>query len=249
MANDRQSQTTPTSDEQLVENNWQAVMEQDDEDAFRAVVHPHTQALMDVARADLRFYVEQGELHERDFTPEEITGETLIYAWQHRRQRPEQMSLRGWLLGMQYRVMRAMVEKLRAYRHDKAISLDEPIPPHAADFETEEWFYEWNQPQSGDLTWEDITPGLEPVDLEVPLDGNRNLFTLDPDDYHVLMLHDEFEMPLSEVAFTLSRSLNETAEMLDQARVTLRERLAEADPDGRTDTYTNHPAPPDGSNI
>lgn len=249
MATDPQHQETPTADEQLVNENWQAVMEQEDEEAFRAVVHPHTPALLDVARADLRFYVEQDELHERDFTPEEITGETLIYAWQHRRQRPQQMSLRGWLLGTQYRVMRGMVERLRKYRHDKAISLDAPIPPDGADFQAEEWFYEWNQPQSADLTWEDITPGLAPVDLEIPLNGNRNLFTLDPENYHVLMLHDEFEMPLSEVAFTLSRSLNETAAMLDQARVSLRERLAEEDPATQRGTHTDHPAPPDGSDV
>lgn len=57
------------------------------------------------------------------------------------------------------------------------------------------------------------------------------------------MLHDEFEMPMPEVAFTMGRSINAVAELVDQARVTFRERFGNESAIAETDD----PAPPAGS--
>ncbi|PSQ79434.1 MAG: hypothetical protein BRD37_00055 [Bacteroidetes bacterium QH_8_67_23] len=100
-------------------------------DTFQQAARPHIDRLITAARHDLDYYVEQGELHSDDFTPEEIAGETLIYAWDHREKRPEQVSLEGWLLGTQHRLLRGMVAEAMQYREEKALSLDEQIPADA----------------------------------------------------------------------------------------------------------------------
>lgn len=216
----------------------------EDKDAFQKAVKPQLDALTQAARRALAFYVEQEHIHADDLTPEEVVGETLIYAWEHRERRPAPMSLRGWLLGTQYRVLRGLVQRIESYREDKVLSLDAPIPNDPSTFratdDTQEWFWEWYQPDAV-LTWEDVTPEDEPVDIDAPL--NEDL-TLDrSESYHVVLLHDEFEMPMPEVAFTMGRSINAVAELVDQARVTFRERLGNESVIAETDD----PAPPPGS--
>ena len=227
-----------------LEEDWQAVFEEGDKDAFHEIAEAYTDTLLAAARKALTFYLKQGHLHPRDLTPEEVAGETLAHAWAHRTQRPQQMGPRAWLLGTEYRVLRGLVERQMAYRRDKAISLDAPIPTdtaHRAGDDTQEWFYEWYQPDAV-TTWEDVTPGQEPLDYEVNLEEGADLFSENPDAYHVLILHDEFEMSLPEVAFSMGRGVEETAELLDQARATFRERIGSEAPVRETD----HPATPSG---
>lgn len=224
------------------------ILEVSDKDAFRQLVEPHTKEMLRAAAQDLEFYVDRGFLHEDDFTPEEIVGEALIHTWEHRDVKPRQMGLRAWLLGTQYRVMRGMVNNLRAYRREKSLSLDAPIPDNPAAHDTEEWFWDWYQPDR-ELIWEDVIPSQEPDDVEVALDDDREDLReqvdeardLDPTEEeaearHVLIMHDEFEMSLPEVAFTINRSPIAVAEVLEKARAGLRERENEGE-------ETEHPAP------
>lgn len=204
---------------------WHDVLASGDEAAFRELVEPHLPTLIAAAREDLRYYIAQGALREGDLTAEEAAGEAIIFAWEHRTQRPEGMSLRGWLLGTLVRAVRGVVDAQLAYRRDNALSLDAPLPMNRAAFNTEEWFWEWYQPDAI-MTFEDITPARVPVDYEISLTDSDVTHGLDEDGRHVLMMHDEFELSLPEVAFTLNRSVHEMAALLDQARVDLRERLA-----------------------
>ncbi len=234
--------------EQRAVEDWHEILEGSDEEAYRQLVEPIAQEMIRAARSDLEFYVERGYLHEEDFTPEEIAGEALIHAWEHRNVKPRQMSLRSWLLGTQYRVMRGLVNNLREYRLEKSISLDEPVPDNPAAHDTEEWFWDWYQPDQ-ELLWEDVIPSQEPDEVEVPLEDDQERLRLDveqPSDRdfveqeterrHVLTLHDEFEMSLPEVAFTINRTPIAVAELLEKARVGLREREGEEE-------ETEHPAP------
>lgn len=215
-----------------------------DEAAFQKAIKPELETLTTAAKQALAFYAAQGHIHLGDLTPEEVVGETMIYAWQHRERRPAPMSLRGWLLGTQYRVLRGLVHRIEGYREDKVLSLDAPIPTDPSTFratdDTQEWFWEWYQPDAV-LTWEDVTPQDEPVTIDAPL--NQDLTPDRTETYHALMLHDEFEMPMQEVAFTMGRSINAVAELVDQARVTFRERLGRESVIAETDD----PAPPPGS--
>ena len=210
-------------------------------ETFQEAAAPHLEHLEKTARRSLRYYQRQGHLQKDDLTPKEVVGETLIQAWTHRLRKPEKMRLKSYLTAIQYRVLRGLVRRQAQYRHDKAISLDAPLPTdpeaHPENDDVQEWFYEWYQP-SAQLTWEDVTPAQRPVDYEVSLDDD-DVFPTDPDSYHVLMMHDEFEMDLPEVAFTMGRSLEETAELLDQARATMHERMI-----GEPAPPLDHPTPP-----
>ncbi len=224
-----------------VANDWRDILEGSDRDAFRQLIEPHTNAMVRAAEMDLEFYVERGFLHEEDFTPEEIVGEALLHTWEHRDVKPRQMALKSWLLGTQYRVMRGMVNSLRAYRRDKSLSLDAPVPDNPDARDTDEWFWDWYQPDR-ELLWEDVIPSQEPADVEVSLENNEQDLRDEADearDYdptdaeaearHVLILHDEFKMSLPEVAFTINRSPIMVAEVLEKARAGLRERQTEGE--------------------
>jgi RNA polymerase sigma-70 factor (ECF subfamily) len=223
----------PSSEHAGAGADWQRAMDTGDRDTFQQAARPHIDRLITAARHDLDYYVEQGELHSDDFTPEEIAGETLIYAWDHREKRPEQVSLEGWLLGTQHRLLRGMVAEAMQYREEKALSLDEQIPADAK-AEGEQARFQYGYQPEAEITWEDVTPGPEPVDVNAPLyaeDGsvpNEATFHLDPDARHAVMMHDEFEMDLVEVAFTMEQSVRETAALLEQARTSLHQRQGAA---------------------
>jgi RNA polymerase sigma-70 factor (ECF subfamily) len=218
------------------------ILRDNDEEGFRDLVQEHMDVLLRVAQQEIEYYVFEAYLNPQDLAAEDVVGEALIHGWEQLRQRPEGMSLRGWLLGVEYRTVQKLVEQLRRYRDEKAISLDDPLPMEPDNMDVQEWFWEWYQPDAT-ITWEDVVPAVEPVDMEIPLYDVRDTLTLDPDARHVLMMHDEFEVPIQEVAFAMNRAVVETAELIDQARASLRERLAVPEPA----EAISHPAPPDGS--
>lgn len=219
--------------------DWQRILREEDEVSFNALVEPYIGALNRAARHYLNYYVAQGHIPQDAITVEDVVGETLVRAWNFRSSRPEKMPIRAWLLATLYRVVRSMVMQERAYRRENAISLDEPIPINPQEQATQEHFWEWYQ-WDDQLDWQDVIPNEVPVDYEVSLYDSEATAALDPDTYHVLMMHDEFEMSLPDVAFTMNRAVNEVAELLDMARADLRERLA----GGATDGAIDHPAPP-----
>lgn len=212
-----------TEDNANPSDGWDAVRRAENRAQFQSLVEPYLDTLRRAARDDLAYYVDHSFIHDNDFTPEEIVGEALIYAWEHRDRRPDGMSLRGWLLGMQHRITRGLIEDAAAYRHERAISLDEQIAPSERERGFRARPVSGRSPQIA-TTWEDITPSRVPIDINAPLFTNRDTFTLDPDTRHVVMMHDEFEMPLSEVATAMQQSIEQTTEMLEEARMKLRQQ-------------------------
>lgn len=223
--------------------DWQKVLDRDEEEAFRAIVRPYVDPLMRAAADDIEYYVAQGDLHKDDLAPEDVTGEALVYAWQHRAQRPSGMSLKGWLLGTQYRVLRDMVERRKQYRKDKAVSLDDPVPAEVRAQGQQERRQTASGLHDGAPTWEEVTTGSEPRDVEAPLFTNESTFELDPDSRHVVMMHDEFDVPLPEIASTMDRALSDAERMLSEARTTLRDVDAARGPNH--DAPTAPPNPPE----
>lgn len=195
-----------------------------DEDQFKEVVEPHMPTMVRLARRELAYYVAQRQIHPRDFTPEEVAGEAWIHAWQHRARKPEQMSLRGWLLGITHRMLVGLVSNQQRYREDKSISLDEPLPVNVASQHTEEFFWDWHHPDA-ELTWEDVTPAAMPEDLELTLDdADDDQVFADEGDRHALMMHYEFAVPIPEVSYIMNRAAREVGELIASARVSLSER-------------------------
>ncbi len=233
---------------------WQRALD-GDRDAFEEALAPHRDTLLDAARRALSARIAEGQLRERVLTPEELVGETLLRAFDHRaRYEPEQMRMRAWLIGIQYRTLNRLVRAEQRYDEQKAISLDAEVPARREQDAVEEEFYEFRQPFDV-TTYEEMIPGSRPADVEVDLRGQtlsrEELNQLDAggllsEQRQIAEFHDEFELSLPEIAQIIEYSLQDTAEALGEARVHLRqyigstdvERTAEDEP---IDSYTGEP--------
>ena len=209
----------------MADTTWRDALSNGDKDGFRAAVEPHTDTLLAAARRDLSYYKAKVKIGEQDLTPTDIVGEAIVQAWDRRDRLPEEMSLRGWLLAVTHRAGRGLVARQHMLDTDKAVSLDAPVPTEGDPSDSaQQWFWEWYQPDNV-VTWEEITPGAVPTDLAEPVDG-RLLDLMDDEDARgALLLHQEFDMPADEIAYAMGTSLNELAERIQGARVTLQERM------------------------
>lgn len=196
---------------------WQAVLD-GDRAALNRLVKPHLEELIHAARRDIQYYQRPGDLHPGDLSPEELVGESLLRAWSGRRQRPDWVSIKAWMLGVQHRVLQKLIQADHVERDLWAVSLQEAVPPEPL-FDDEESFWEWYQPD--DLTtWEDVISADQAPSDAIPA-GEEIVEGLDPELRQVLLLHDEHALSLAEVALTLGRTVRETATLLGQARESL----------------------------
>lgn len=211
-----------TTKKYAFEEGWQAVLN-GDRTAYNRLVEPHLEELVRAARHDIRYHQYLGDLEPGDLTPEELIGEALLRAWHSRRQRPEEASLRAWLLGTKHRVLQRLIEQEHRERALWVVSLEDPVPP-APLFDDDESFWEWYQPD--DVTrWEDVLPAM-PSAGEMPAATEEATQRLEPEPRQVLLLHDEHELSLAEVALVTGKTMREMAEMLGQARRVVHEAFS-----------------------
>ncbi len=230
-----------------------------DRDAFEEALSPHLDTLRQAA--DRQLAVERdlisGEPTETpvDLTPDELVGETMVQAWDRRdRFDGDRMSLRAWLLGLQTRSLARVARRETRYARRKAISLDAELPVNEAQDAVEEDFYEFRQPFDVD-TYEEITAGAEPDDVTMMdsdelTDQDRAALadaSFGAEAAQAVVLHDEFEVSLSEVAQILNASLKDAAAEMNLAREGMLARLGstddEHDDDPAVDSYTGDPLP------
>ena len=235
-----------------------------DRDAFSEALAPYqndlhaaAERLLDIPRDPVDDTPEDDTAARVDLTPEELVGETLVRAWDRRdRYDAGAMSFRSWLLGLQTRLLSRITRTERRYSERKAISLDEELPTTDEQEAVGEDFYEFLQPFDVD-TYEEIVVDTAPQDPAVEGYDDADLSPEDralladatfPDaPHHATILHDEFDVPLPEVAQIIDASLKETAAMMNLARAGLFARLGsiddDHDDDPRTDSYTGDPLP------
>lgn len=226
-----------------------------DRDAFEAAVAPFQDELMRTARRLVALEQRDGRLREDALAPEELVGETLVRAFDHReRFDAGRMSFRAWLIGLQHRTLAHLAAAEHRYNDRKAISLDEEVPTNERQDAVEEAMYEFREPFDV-LTYEEVIPGSIPADVEVPLRDGTPLSDeewalldqadLDPTARRVAVFHDEFELNFEEVAQIMNVQLNDVAESYNLARTTLRERIGSTrdfgEDDPKTDSYTGDP--------
>ena len=192
-----------------------------------------------------------------DLTSEELVGEALVRAWARReRYDADRLGFRSWLLGLQTRALSQYARREGLYAERKMISLDEELPTRPENDAVEESFYEFRQPFDVD-TYEEIIPASEPADVSVEGFEDAGLSETDEDllsdatfrgaAQQATILHDEFEVSLSEVAQIIDASLKDTAAMMNLAREGLLARYGsvddDRDDDPAVDSYTGDPLP------
>lgn len=243
-----------------------------DRDAFTEATAPHQKTLLAAARRQVAVALETGTLLADRLTPEELTGEALVRAFDRRASfDADQMSLRAWLLGLQTRALTRIARDEAIYDARTPISLDDRVPTGEDQDAVEEAFYEFRQPFDV-LTYRDLVPATVASDADAveqgtstltddddnpagPTDGRKgdNALTGDPDAdrtgraHQAALLHDEFDLSLAEVASIFDESLKDTAENLNLARVSLLGRMGSdadySDEDPAVDSYTGDPLP------
>ncbi|QXD13774.1 RNA polymerase sigma factor [Rhodocaloribacter litoris] len=206
--------TTSPSQETL----WQAALD-GDRAAFNRLVEPHLNELLRAARRDIGYHRFMKDLLPADLTPEELVGETLVRAWYSRREKPEAVRLRAWLLGTQHRVLQKLIEREKTNRALWAVSLEAPLPPEPL-YDDEESFWEWYQPD--DITkWEDVFPDDVPLPDE-QLADEEAIDRLATVPRQALLLRDVHKLTIPEVAYALQLSVAETVTILREAREQVR---------------------------
>ena len=228
-----------------------------DRDAFEACVEPLQDFMLRAARRQVAVERQAGRLRTDALTPEELTGEALVRAWDGRAGfDPAQLEFRAWLLGLQHRALARLAADERRYDDRKAISLDEPVPTNAAQDAVEEAMYEYRDPFDV-VNYEDVIPGQNPDDVEVEvggrggeLSGAERAFIAGADmaqSDRIALFHGEFDIPMDQVQQILNVQLNDQAEGYNLARTPLRERIGStedfADDDPKVDSYTGDPLP------
>ena len=243
-----------------------------DRDAFAEATAPHQETLLAAARRQIALQQSLGGFAPDALTPEELTGETLVRAFDRRdRYDAGQMGLRAWLLGLQTRALARLARQEAEYDDRTPLSLDEPVPTGEEQDAVEEAFYEFREPFDV-LTYRDLVPASVASDAAAteqgtstltddddnpdgPTDGrgDANALTDDADadrmarSHQAALLHDEFDLSLAEVARIFDESLKDTAENVNAARVGLRERIGSAADasggDPAVDSYTGDPLP------
>lgn len=236
-------------------DRWRTAVDGDSE-AFEEAVAPLQEILLAAARRQVDVERVAGNLKVEALAPEELYGETLLRAFEHRANYdPRRLSFRAWLLGIQHRVLARLTADEVGYDARKAISLDEEVPTREEFDDVEEALYEGRQPFEV-TTYEDLVAGSAPDDIEIDLEGRtepldeeeRALLAtadLEPIARRVALFHGEFELSMDEVAQILNVQLNEVAASYNQARTTLRERIGTREvpePTGpAVDSYTGDP--------
>ena len=224
-----------------------------DRDAFESALAPYHDDLLSASERLVELHRSTGELGDQTLNPTELVGETLVRAWENRQRYDEgTMGFRAWVLGVQHRALARVMRREARYTQAKGISLDEPVPTGSDAVEGS--LYEFRQPFEI-VTYADLVAGSEPIDVDFDPRGNEPLTDrerqviasagLNTRTREAIVLHDEFDLTVSEVAQIFDASLKDTAEALNLARASVRERLGSADllsdPSDAVDSYTGDP--------
>ena len=242
-----------------------------DRDAFNEAIAPYQEELLDAARRQIAVQRQNALLSEDALTSEELAGETLVRAYDRRETYDaDRMTMRAWLLGLQTRTLMSLARDEATYDDRTPISLDQPVPTGEDTDAVEEAFYEFREPFDV-LTYNDLVPGAIAADAspveqgtsdltddddnpDGPTDGEApNALTADAQAdqvgraHQALLLHDEFDLSLTEVARIFDESVKDIAENVSAARAGLLERMgSEPDASGddpAVDSYTGDPLP------
>ncbi|MEL6615852.1 MAG: hypothetical protein AAFQ43_08945 [Bacteroidota bacterium] len=246
----------PTDTAPLDARVWQQALD-GDRDAFEAAVAPFHDDLHAAAERQIEMQRETGALAEEALNPTELVGETLVRAFEHRaRFDADRMGFRAWLLGVQHRALARVMRQEDRYTRRKTISLGDTVPASEADDAVGEALYEFRQPFEV-VTYADLVAGSQPIDVDFDPRGHEPLTDtergviakaeLAPEARQAILLHDEFDLAIAEVAQILDASLRDTAESLNLARASIRQRYGSSDrpsdPADATDSYTGDPVP------
>ncbi len=204
--------------------DWENIVE-GDRKAFDAFVESEMSGLLEAAKHEIAYYEDVGDFPPRYMTPEELVGEAMIQAWDHRAKKPKSMSPRAWLFAMLFQAADKLAERRREIQAHEALSTEQKIPddPLVLDpvYDDDEEFYEWFQPDEA-LKWEDVIPSdvIAPEQLLAVCESEPA--RLKPEERRAALLYFRLGFSMEEVCRVLGKPVEETGRLLERARDAVR---------------------------
>ncbi len=199
---------------------WERIVAGDKE-AFDRLVEQEMAGLLEAARHEIAYYESIGDFPPRFITPEELVGEAMIHAWDHREKKPKGMKPRGWLYAMLFEAADEIAARRRAIQAHETLSTDEKVPDDPLvldpDYDDDEEFYEWYQPDEA-LKWEDVLPSDALPPEQIVTFCEQEPQALEPVERRAAMLYFRLDFDLEQVCRILGRKPEEVGPMLEKTR-------------------------------
>jgi RNA polymerase sigma factor (sigma-70 family) len=200
------------------------------EDFFR-LLRPHLRSLRDHARRELRRLEQDGTIHRREVTVDDLLDEVLAQAWQRYGNRPRHLSLDLWLIDLLDDVLERWIKQEPRPHASLEAKADEVVPEEVPREDDEEWWAELLGEEET-LTLGDLIPAAEGTDawdqLEADEQSDRLLSPINelpPARRQAFLLSALEDYPTDEIAGLQGRPESEVKKDIELARQTLRDRL------------------------
>jgi len=200
------------SDVKNLTDEWQRALA-GDKDMFRSLVEPHLKELRAAAQHEITYRVCVGDLGPGSLSAEDLLAETMIKAWDERRQKPDNLDFKAWFIGLLYRTADLLVSEERQVGELAPLSLDAPATAVGA-------ATGWRQPDDFE-SWEEVIPDPRTTPEEVATAVQSQPGALTERGRRILLMHDRHGISLRHAAFATSSSVSEARELLLEARQTV----------------------------
>ncbi|WP_141521670.1 hypothetical protein [Novosphingobium sp. PC22D] len=186
-------------------------------DAFMNMVRANLPSLMDAAARELAYREATGELSSGQLTEVDLIAETLFKAWRSRKQKPDLLEPRIWLIGLMHATAEVLVAKEAESLPPGLLSIEEVIhekPAHDPDAD----FWEWFQPDEV-LRREDQIPDATslPQEREEIALRSPSLQKLTGTPKEAAVLHLVHKLEIVEVAQFLQLPLQQVRDDIQKA--------------------------------
>jgi len=193
-------------------DEWQRTLA-GDKDTFRRLVEPYLEELRAAAQHEITYRVCVGDLGSGSLSSEDLLAETMIKAWDERRQKPDNLDLKAWLLGILYRTADFLVNEERQVAELAPVSLDALATEEGA-------ATAWRQPEDFE-SWEEVIPDPRTTPEEIAAAVESQPGALSEPARRILLMHDRHGISLRQAAFATSSSVSEARGLLLEARQTV----------------------------
>jgi len=191
----------PPKNKRLFKNQWELVLKGDHK-TFNEMAEPYLDEMSQIAEREILYLQYLGHFGQDDLNTNELVGEALLQAWDRRHKRPDEISIKAWLLGTLQRVIQRKVRQADILKSVESVSLESPVLSENY-FDEDQSFWDWHQPD--DFTkWEDIIEDhhVLPEDYILYEEGETNIL---PGQFRdVIFFHDKHSLKPHEVAYLMN---------------------------------------------
>jgi RNA polymerase sigma factor (sigma-70 family) len=200
-------------------------------DDFFSRLSPHLRFLRDHARRELRMLEQNGTLHRRELTVDDLLDDVMILAWERFVDRPRHLSLDLWLTNLLHETLERWIKQEPRPHVSLQADAREFLPDQAfREGEEEPWVELLGDEEH--LRLEDLIPDAEGTEAWERLDADEQrdrllslIGELPPAQRQAFLLYALENYETAEIAMLQGRPESQVKADIKTARKALRERL------------------------